>query len=184
MKKNDNEFREYMQAVSDFCETSPILYRVAEEVTMIGFANTPDVGWSTFFSYGLSLANHPEWVNSKPEMIVSVESTDTSWGIVAGKIIAKARNEYLFEYGDLFHWNEPISKDSKMSSFFIFANSVIPEKSASLAIKGRKIHLSQMYPIYEEEKEIIYKLGPVKFFFLKDWELGSVKRKMLEVNKY
>lgn len=101
-----------------------------------------------------------------------------------GEIIALSCQENLFQYGDLFYWDMPISQESKMDSYFLYANSWIDEKDAYIRLSDRDIHFSEMYPIYEEEKKIIHALGPTNFFLLDEWDRFNVKRKMLDVKKF
>ena len=184
MKKNNDIFAEYLREISSYFESPPVIYNITQEVRVIAFKDQPEVGWTFYFSFGLSSVNHPEWINSKPELIVAVESYDSSWGITMGEIIALSCQENLFQYGDLFYWDMPISQESKMDSYFLYANSWIDEKDAYIRLSDRYIHFSEMYPIYEEEKKIIHAIGPTKFFLLNEWDRFNVKRKMLDVKKF
>lgn len=182
--KNDDVFAEYLREVSGYFDTPPVYYKITPEVKVIAFEDQPEVGWTFYFTFGLSSLNHPEWINSRPELIVVVDSYDSSWGTTIGEIIASAPQECFFEYGDIFYDDVPISEESKMDSYFLFANTWIEEKDAYIRLSDRYIHFSEMYPIYKEEKEIIHAIGPTEFFLLEEWEMFNVRRKMLDVKKF
>jgi hypothetical protein len=149
MKKNNSFFSEYLHIVAGFTDSPPVVFDINDEIKIIRFKEKKS---RVFFSFGLSSMNHPEWINSKPELIVAVDSCDDNWGLVMGEIIAKSGKECLFEYGDLFHWPNPISKESFMNSYFLYTDSLIEERDFCIALSDRRIHFSEMYPIYEEEK--------------------------------
>ncbi len=184
MKKNDIIFENYLNTICGFVDTPPTIYDICDDIKIIAFYNEPEKNNSVFFSYGLSSMQKDDWIYSKPEMILCVESLEKDWGITMGKIIMKVSAELSFTYGDLFYWERPISHDTYMDSFFVFANSLIDEEDSYINLADRKIHFSEMYPFYEPEKEIIYRIGVEKFFMLKEYDRFNVKRKMLDVKKF
>lgn len=145
------------------------------------YEDLPEPKHTTAYSFGLSSVGHPEWIYSRPELIISVHSTDKSWGLAMGELIKQNRANSLFQFGTIFNFGEQISDDSNMSAFFVFANSLYEEGDDTIELVDRKIQLSQLYPIYWEEIETIKKIGAETFFSKPDLDFYDVKRKMFIV---
>jgi hypothetical protein len=143
---------------------------------VISYANVPEDGSTTAFSYGLSSINHPEWVNSRPELVISVDSLDSSWPLAMGEIIRNGRAESIFSYGTIINFGQPVSDESEMSCFLVFACSVLDKDDLSVQLPDRKVHLSQLYPVYASEVALIKELGAERFVREVDTELFNVKR--------
>lgn len=58
-----------------------------EAVSIIEYRNIPEPGDFTTFSFGVSDAHHPEWIETRPELLISVQSDDSAWGFCMGEII-------------------------------------------------------------------------------------------------
>ena len=90
-------------------------------VTSIVYKDIPEKGYTTGLSYGLSLVKHPDWKkHARPELCISVESSNMDWGQVAGFIANKLRGDCPFSYGQTINFRERISEDSEMDAFFHF----------------------------------------------------------------
>lgn len=57
----------------------------------------------------------------------------------------------------------PISDESPMSSFLVFACTMLEYDDAKVVLSDRTVHLSQVYPIHVEEIPLIKKIGAEKF---------------------
>jgi hypothetical protein len=129
------------------------------EVHLFIYRNVPDERLITGVTYGIHKANHPSWKVSKPELVVSVESEDLSW-LMAGAWLAESfRVEKPLKYGTVLTMDDPISDESEMRGFYIFAQSVVDPKAASVKLNDDTIHLSQMYPIYLDEVAVLEEMG-------------------------
>lgn len=47
----------------------------------------------TSITYGLSEANHPNWKNGKPEIILTLETQDESWGLATAYFASQFKGE-------------------------------------------------------------------------------------------
>ncbi len=135
-------------------------------VTSIVYKDIPEKGMITAITYGLSLGNHPDWKFGRPELIITVDSKDTSWAQVAGYLANNLRGDCPFSYGNTINFGEKISKDSDMDAFFIFAPSILKKKDYLNVDIGLdyKISIAGLYPIHKLELEFIDKHGLEKFW--------------------
>lgn len=152
-------------------------------VTSIIYRNVPETGFITGLTYGLSLVEHQSWKLSHPELCISVKSNDTSWAYVAGYIANKLRGKCPFCYGEIINFGEPVSQDSEMDAFLIFAPSIL-EKSDFINIDvgaNYKVNIAGLYPIYSSEIEIYDKIGLEKFWHHPNFDLYDVNRKKIQL---
>jgi Suppressor of fused protein (SUFU) len=137
-------------------------------VLAIAYTDVPEDGDSTGFTFGLSSANHPEWINSKPELMISVRSRDHAWTICMGEIVQNSRYESTFSYGAILHFRQRVVDTCPMTSFLLFACTMLDAEQQRICLEDRVVNISQLYPIYEDEVPLILEIGVEKFF----WELG------------
>ena len=172
----DNIFQKEPQF---FRETS--LIEGAPGVTSIVYTDIPEPGYITALTYGLSLAEHPKWIYGRPELCISVESTNLAWGQIVGFLANQLRGDFPFRYGQAINFHERISDDSEMDAFFIFAPSTL-NKEDYLDIDigtNYKINISGLYPMYSEELELYHAIGLEKFWHHPDFDIYSVNRKKI-----
>ncbi|HZH15259.1 MAG TPA: suppressor of fused domain protein [Archangium sp.] len=164
---------QYFAAVDELTGIDGRFYRITDSdesllVAVAAYDDVPEDGYTTAFSFGLSDAVHPEWVNGRPELLISVRSKDHAWGLCMGEIVRNYRQESLFSYGTILHFRQRVADESPMTSFLIFASTLLDPEDIQLSLPDRKINLVQMYPIHEDEAEVVRQVGVEKFF----WELG------------
>jgi hypothetical protein len=99
--------------------------------------------------------------------MISIRSRDHAWALCMGEIIRSHRQDSLFEYGTILHVHERVVDDSPMTSFLIFASSLLSESQQRITLADRTIHVSQLYPIHAQEAETIRRMGVETFF----WDL-------------
>lgn len=145
-------------------------------VSVILFDDVPEEGVITSFTYGLSLFSHKEWLNGKPELLVSVKSDDDAWALAMGECVRRNGLTDLFSVGTVLNFGNQISEESGMSSFLIFFNSLLNQEDACINLQGDRINFVQLYPIYAEESELIRRIGPQRFFFDLGIDFSDVKR--------
>ena len=143
------------------------------------FEDLPEEGSLTAITYGLSESNHPDWQLSRPELMVSLDTTDKRWGLAAGFFAAEYQGVKPFCYGDLFTLDEPISAESKMMGYFIFAPSFLNRQQAKIDLPSKTIHLAGMYPIYQEEIALYREIGLERFWKSDGFDLYDVHRRNL-----
>lgn len=142
------------------------------------FKDIPEKGFTSAFTYGLSLFPNENWLKGRPELSISVQSEDINWGIALGKIANFYRDHQSFSYGQAFDGEVQVSKDSEMTSFFIFAPSIL-DKEYYLGIDiGAiyKINIACLYPIYKEEIEMIHRIGLKDFMHHEGYDMYDVQR--------
>lgn len=151
-------------------------------VTSIIFKDIPNKGMITGITYGLSLGNHPDWKFGRPELIITVDSKDTSWAQVVGYLANSLRGDCPFSYGNTINYREKISEESEMDAFLVFAPSILDKRDfANIDIGlNYKINIAGLYPIYASEMEYIEKNGLEKFWQHPNFDIYNMNRKRIE----
>ena len=146
-------------------------------VAAFAFQDTPEQGLITGFTYGLSLARHPLWRFGRPELAITVASTDVGWPISIACMAERLRGECPFEYGSTINVGEPITDETLMTGFAIFAPAFPLEKDQSRIDVGDDlpIYLAGCYPTYATEMEFISRRGLEEFWKL-EWDAADVHR--------
>ncbi|MES2996256.1 MAG: suppressor of fused domain protein [Verrucomicrobiota bacterium] len=171
----------YLQHIEGICGDRGKFYKITDEgeappISVISFADVPESGCLTAFSFGLSSIAHREWVNSRPELVISVNSLDSSWPLAMGELIRNGRDRCLFSYGMILNFGQPVSEESLMSYFLVYACTVLDESDLAVHLPDRKVHLSQLYPVHQSEVAIIKDVGAEKFVHHLGIDLFDVKR--------
>jgi hypothetical protein len=135
------------------------------------------VGFLTAITYGLSLAEHPEWRLGKPELVISVRSSDERWARAAGFLADRLRGLSSFAYGETVNFGEKVSPESSMSAFVIFAPAVLDRADFLNIDVGDTlpINLQGLYPIHDRERVWIHEHGLEAFWRL-EWDPYDVAR--------
>jgi len=148
----------------------------ANPVFVAVYNNIPDDGHITAFTFGLSSVVHPDWNNSRPELMISVRSNDDAWALCMGEIISAYRGTIPFSYGSILHFRQRIVDDCPMTSFLVFASSLLSAAQQTISLPDRLISISQIYPIYEEESALIHQVGVERFFWEFDINFSDLSR--------
>lgn len=177
MKKRIEEYFDHIESIAG----KGRYFKISDEgelpcISVVSFADVPEEGEVTSFTYGLSLFEHKEWVKGKPELLISVKSKDNSWALAMGECVRLNGANDLFSVGSILNFSEQISNESKMSSFLIFFNALLEDEDACFDLQGERINLVQLYPIYAEEAELIHKIGAQRFFFNLGIDFSDVQR--------
>ncbi|KFF02249.1 suppressor of fused domain protein [Chryseobacterium luteum] len=174
------DFREYIERI--FLQDPEIFafdsaIKTCAPVASFNYENVPEKDYITSITFGVSEFNNPEWTEGRPELMLTVQSTDMNWGKALAFIGAELIEEYNFEYGEVIHFGDQISKDSKMTSFFVFAPSILESDDyENIKIEDRNINLVALYPIYKEEEETIEAVGLEEFMNHPSYDMYSVTR--------
>jgi hypothetical protein len=130
-----------------------------KSVTVMIYKDHPEPGYLTALTYGLSLAEHPDWRSGSPELCISVRSTDTAWAPAAGLVAEGLRGRCPFTYGGTINFGAPISPESAMTSFLVFAPAVLDKEDYSgidVSPPGHEghdiINIAGRYPIHDSER--------------------------------
>lgn len=140
------------------------------------YRDLPESGMLTAITYGLSTGSHPEWRSGKCELMVSLNTQDEGWGLAAAFFAAQFRNEKSFSYGSLFTLDEPITQESAMSGFLVFAPSFLEPHQSALIMPDYKIYLKGLYPIYPEETAVYNAIGLEQFWHHPNFNMYDVNR--------
>ena len=146
-------------------------------VTVISYDGVPEPGMLTAFTYGLSLAQHPDWRLGKPELAISVRSLDFAWVHAVGGLAETLRGECAFAYGDTIDAREPVAPDSALDAFVVFAPAVLGSGDY-LGIDvgdGLPVNIQGVYPIHRSELAYMREHG-LEAFWNTDWDPYDVRR--------
>lgn len=155
-------------------------------VTAITYRDIPEPGFITGVTYGLSLVPHDDWVLGRPELIISVESTDIAWPQAVAWLANDLRGRCPFSYGEVINFGEPVSDASAMSSFLVFAPSILERESyLGIDIGGpMPLNLAGIYPIHESENAVIDQIGLEAFWHHPTFDLFDVSRPAVEIARH
>jgi hypothetical protein len=146
-------------------------------ITVITYLGVPEPGMMTAITYGISLADHPEWRFGKPELCIAVRTDDVIWARAVGFVAEQLRGDCPFSYGDTLSFGARVTPDSDMDAFVVFAPAVMNRDDFLNIDVGddRPINIAGIYPIHESERQFIRARGLEAFWKL-DCDLYDVRR--------
>lgn len=156
----------YLQRVTAVGGAAPQFHQITGSeppIITAAFPNSPEPGMTTAFTYGLSISEHPNWTQSRPELMVCVASMQPEWATIAGIVAAGMRGNSAFHYGATFDVGRPIAPDTGMTSFLVFGPLVLDREIATVHLTGYDVRITQLYPIYEGEVGLIHRIGVETF---------------------
>ena len=165
-----NDAETYLRHLAGLGSARPKLARMPGNpdlppILSIAFDNTPDTGYTTGFTCGLSLTEHAHWPEAlRPELMLTVQSQSPAWETLAAVIAEGMRGASSFTYGATIDYGAPLAPDTEMSACFCFAPLILEEQTARVQASVYAIQLVQLYPIYEGEVAIIHRKGLEAFF--------------------
>ena len=129
--------------------------------TSIVYENIPGEGMITGLSFGLSESDYADWDLERPELMITVRSTEMAWGLLPGFLANELRGKHSFNHGHVIDLETTIANDSEMSAFFIFAPHIaLDDKLTAIDIGEKyKIYMAGLCPIYKEEIEVFRQIG-------------------------
>jgi hypothetical protein len=156
-------------------------YKVSEEgesppLHVTVYRDTPETDHLTGISYGLSLVRHPKWKTGRPELMISVASTDDSWVLAMAEVAYRLRWKCPFCYGETIRFGTAISKESALDAFLVFAPGALSREDATVRLRDWTVHVAQLYPIYEREIAVIERDGLEAFWKRLPSDLTDVHR--------
>jgi hypothetical protein len=159
------------------------LVDVPKVVCMV-YQDVPELGHITGITYGLSEVPHSEWRLGRPELLISVQSTDTAWPLAVAAMANRLRGQCPFRYGDVINFGERVAEESEMSAFFVFAPSILEkEEFLNIDVGGpQPINIAGMYPIYDSELPVFAQLGLERFWDHPHFDLYDVRRSRVEMD--
>jgi hypothetical protein len=130
------------------------------------YRDIPEADHVTGVTYGLSEVVHPAWRQGRPELIISVHSTDIAWPLAVAEMANQLRGKCPFGYGDVIDFGEKISEESEMSAFLVFTPSILaPNASLGIDVGAEQaVNIAGMYPLYESERAVLAEVGLEQFW--------------------
>jgi hypothetical protein len=171
-----------------FGEVEPVYHELPSsdpnlpDMTVLMFQNMPEPGFLTAVTYGLSEAEHEDWIKHRVELMICIETDDLSWGEILAVIADDLRGKSSFPLGDIIRFEEPIvPEDSDMDAFFVFVPSIIEQEDyVDIDLKcGYAINWVCLYPIYLEEADWIVANSLEEFWNSEEYDPYSVDREMI-----
>lgn len=145
-------------------------------LTAIGYQDLPEPGLLTGVTYGLSLARQETWTLGRPELSICVRSTDPKWVLAIAHLADSLLLDCPFSYGSTINFGEPISGDTRLDGFVVFAPLVVgPEDSSVDVGDDLPINIVGLYPTYASERRFITEHGLEAFWRL-DWDPYDITR--------
>jgi Suppressor of fused protein (SUFU) len=150
----------------------------APKVVVMVYEDVPEAGHITGVTYGLSEVPHPEWRLGRPELIISVASTDVAWPLAVGELANQLRGDCPFAYGNVIDFGQPVTPQSGMTGFFVFAPSILErEDFLDVDVGGpQPVNLAGVFPIHPAEGALIRTAGLKAFWHHADFDPYSVTR--------
>jgi hypothetical protein len=145
-------------------------------VWAIIYKDCPETGAITGFTFGLSSVDDPRWKYGRPELVISVSSSNIDWGLAIGFSARKLRGKCPFSYGTTVRFGGAICNESQMSAFFIFIPTILDQAQTHMELPDRVVNVVQAYPIYDDEVALIERIGASTFFSQEGLDLYNVRR--------
>ncbi len=148
-----------------------------DPVYVITFDDVPEPGMTTGITYGVSLVDHPLWQVARPELCLTVQSTDDAWMWALGQIGEKLRGDCPFVFGCTVDIGAPITGDTEMTSLVVFAPAVLDRDDyEDIEVgEGDKVTIVGVFPIHTSERRFISDHGLEEFWQL-GWNMVDVTR--------
>lgn len=185
-KENNNSkpVELFLKHLDGIFQQEPIFYsggkskNAQPKVSVMIYNNVPKEGFVTGITYGLSLFEHPDWKLGRPELCISVKSTDDNWARVAGYIANQLGGDCPFSYGQVVNFGQQIAEDSDMDAFFIFAPSTLSKEDCLGIDVGTnyKVNIVGLYPMYSDELDTFGVIGLERFWHHPNFDNYAVNR--------
>lgn len=151
-------------------------------ISELVYRDVPEPGMLIGVSYGLSLTDHPAWQYGRPELMIAVRSDDDRWARAVGLLAANLAGQCPFSYGDVLNFGQPVSEDSQMTHFVVFAPTLL-EREDYLNVLGARedlgpqevINIQGVYPIHASEADAIGE-GRLEELWKSGWDPYDVRR--------
>jgi hypothetical protein len=172
----------YLDHLSGWADGEPEIHLVSPEDVeppVFTFTYHDRFGENTIsgFTYGLSLVKHPDWRLGRPELFVSMDSSNIDWVLAAGYVATAWRGEKPYSAGDLFDLGAPISPDeSEMSMLLVFLVTDLVPEFARIELPDGVVNLVQLYPVYASEVPLIEERGATEFLSMEGVDFHDPQR--------
>ncbi|MFH9492564.1 suppressor of fused domain protein [Streptomyces halstedii] len=175
-------FDRYCELLDSLTGETPVISDVTPQVVgdgpvrAVSYIGTPEPGYVTGFTYGLSLSSHPDWGPRGRELSITVRSDDVEWSRVPAMIVAALRGVCPFSPGQVLGYMEPYTEGSPMNSIvltepaFEHGPRLLDLSHDEVDAKRRDlVEIVGAYPIHSSEREFVYSHGFDAFWGL-EWD--------------
>lgn len=114
------------------------------------FDNWPRPRILSAFTLGLGLGLHVASLNAHVELVVSMETTDPSWGAAVAFLGEQCRAHVELEPGATLDMKESLAEGSSMSGFMVTRPTLWPE-SPILRVADRRVVILEARTLYPAE---------------------------------
>lgn len=150
-------------------------------ISALVYRDVPDPGMQIGVTYGLSLIDNPAWTRGRPELLIAVQSADDHWSRAAGLLAANIP-DCPFTYGTVLNFGQPISQESAMDHFVVFAPAILDRDDFLNVLDAPEgappqdvVNLAGLYPIHASEAAAISD-GRLEEFWKSGADLYDVTR--------
>ncbi|MBC9731200.1 suppressor of fused domain protein [Streptomyces sp. TRM68367] len=166
-----------IDAESTVHEISPLRVPGSGRVSALAYADRPEPGYITGFTYGLSLASHPDWTLGGRELSITVRSDEIEWARVPARSVAALRGMCAFNRGQAIGHIKRYVDNSPMSSILL-ADPAFPWGSGVINLspgecdskqEGDLVEIVGVYPLHASERDFVYANGFDAFWSL-EWD--------------
>lgn len=152
---------------------------LAENGERFGLARLPEFpnpGVMTVATAGVSGLYHPSWIAGRPELILSIRSRESGWDASLAEMITKLWGRSAFQWGDTCRMRHQLAADTNMSAFFFFLPISLDENERTHDFEDYRVNITQAYPVYDSEVDVISRRGAEWFFEEADVDLLDPSR--------
>ncbi|TDP96112.1 suppressor of fused domain protein [Labedaea rhizosphaerae] len=183
MPSRAERYLNHLDGLAD--DVEPDFYRLDStkdglaDITAIVYHDLPEPGHLIGVTYGLSLSEHPDWRHGKPELSICVQSQDVAWALAIAHLAESLRGDCPFDYGATIDLGEPVSDESAMTGFVVFAPVVLDREDYEHIPVGNDpedvVTIVGCYPVHDTERRFVQEHGLEAFWGL-DWDPYDVTR--------
>lgn len=163
----------------DVIRTVESSVREMRDVFVFIYKDWPHPGLLTAFTLGLSEAEHPEWTGVRPELMISVESTDEAWAYAAAYVSEHLRGRCPFHHGETINFRCAVSEESELDAFLVFSPVFLTAEQRCVPMGDGSVHITGLYPMYSSELPLYHEIGLERFWHLEGWDPFDVRRPRL-----
>ncbi len=115
------------------------------------YRDWPVNGVLSAFTMGVSVGAHVEALGAHPELVISLRTTDRTWGAGLGFASERARHQALLGIGSTLDLREPITSESAMSGFVLTQPHHRGGEEIRFRFEDREVVILEAHPVLPSE---------------------------------
>ncbi|WP_035850558.1 suppressor of fused domain protein [Kitasatospora azatica] len=178
----------YLARLTELTGGEPTVQEVAApgaeqgRVLAVSFADTPEPGCLTAFSYGLSLADRSDPDSAGRELVLTGRTDDPGWATVPATVVAALRGRCPFDHGQAIGSARRLVPSTDLNSLVV-AEPVIGGGSESIRLdlsdpdtaQADPVEILGVYPVFDYEREYVTEHG-FEALWSFDWDRLDLRR--------